>query len=384
MPELSTALRQLRDLGRELGTELRSLALAVDADPFDRARLERSAALDLVRVMATPHRFRPRDVPSRARPYTESCLARTVANLELAHGDAGVLNACAAPGLAGLAVDVLGSREQQELFYRELAEHRLWTFFGMTEPMHGSDATAMSTRLDPDPDTGLRLSGVKRYVANAARGGIGVVFARTGRSALSIRAVLLLRRTSSFRSSTLEMIGLRGACIGEMSFDAVPVGADLLLGSHLPASRRGIWGAGRAFNIMRLQIGAQALGVAFAIRDYVCAERTGWSGHEVVSARLDAARELLYDSSVEVDHHPDDRRAPCVAKVHATALAVEVSRWAESSLGPGGLLAHPLLEKWCRDVYAFEFMDGTSNFLRLAIAADQAPRQGSGRPPQAR
>lgn len=58
---------------------------------------------------------------------------------------------------------------------------------------------------------------------------------------------------------------------------------------------------------------------------------------------------------------------------HAAALAVEVSRWAESMLGPGCLLVHPLLEKWCRDVYAFEFMDGTSNFLLLAIAAAQVP-----------
>lgn len=373
MPELTTELRHLRDLSRELGAELRSLAMAVDADPFDRVQLERSSALDLLRVIATPNQFRAREVPRCAKLYTESCLARTLANIELSRGDAGVMNACPGPGLAGLTVDVLGNQAQQELFYREQVEHRHWTFFGMTEPMHGSDATAMRTRLDLDPDTGMRLTGVKRYVASAARGGIGVVFARSGPSALSIRAVMLSRGASAFTSSTLDMLGLRGACIGQMSFDALPVDPDMVLGNHLPASRRGIWGASRAFNIMRLQIGAQALGVALAIRDYVYAERNGWSGHELVSARLEAAQELLYDYAAEVDQHPDNRQAPCVGKLHATTLAVDVSRWAESALGPGGLLAHPLVEKWCRDVYAFEFMDGTSNFLRLAIAAEQAP-----------
>jgi alkylation response protein AidB-like acyl-CoA dehydrogenase len=32
------------------------------------------------------------------------------------------------------------------------------------------------------------------------------------------------------------------------------------------------------------------------------------------------------------------------------------------------MLAHPLLEKWRRDAYAFEFMDGTTNMQRLQIA----------------
>nr|AKC92665.1 putative acyl-CoA dehydrogenase [Amycolatopsis sp. SANK 60206] len=381
MPELTTELRQLRELGREIGVELRSFALALDADPLDRTPLEASSALELLRAIATPSRFRDHDVPPFTRLYTESCLARTVTNVELARGDAGVMNACATPGLAGLTVDVLGSEAQQELFYGELAGNRLGSFFGMTEPMHGTDATAMRTRLDADPCTSLRLRGVKHYVANATRGGIGVVFARTGANTLSIRAVLLHRDAPGFACRTLDMLGLRGACIGEMSFDAVPIERDLVLGNHLPASRRGIWGVSRTFNVMRLQIAAQAVGVALAIRDYVCAERPGWDGHELVSARLDAARELVYDCAIEVDQHPDNRQAPSIGKAHTTTLAVEVSRWAESVLGPGCLLANPLLEKWCRDVYAFEFMDGTSNFLRLTIAADEAgrPAEASGR-----
>jgi alkylation response protein AidB-like acyl-CoA dehydrogenase len=37
-------------------------------------------------------------------------------------------------------------------------------------------------------------------------------------------------------------------------------------------------------------------------------------------------------------------------------------------LGPGGLVADPLLEKWARDAHGFEFMEGTSNMQRLHIA----------------
>lgn len=375
MVELTPALRELRGMCRELATELRDIALAVDADPFDSDRLRDTPVLDLLSVIGTPKPFRAYDVPPSAEQFTESCLGRVVSNIELARGDAGVLNACAAPSLAGFTVDALGNEAQQELFYRALAEHRSWTFFGMTEQAHGSDATAMETRLDPDPDVGYRLHGAKRYVANAARGSIGVVFARIGPTVLSIRAAVLRHPTPGFTGTPLDMMGLRGACIGQMSFDGVPVPKEMVLGGHLPTSRRGLWGASRAFNVVRLQIAAQALGVAYAIRDHVRAQRPGWTGHELVSARLAAARELLYDTATDIDNNPDDRRSPSLAKLHTTNLAIEVGRWAEAALGAGSLLAHPLLEKWCRDVYAFEFMDGTSHILRLTIAPPGAPRR---------
>ncbi|MDI5964580.1 acyl-CoA dehydrogenase family protein [Streptomyces sp. SL13] len=375
MTRLSGGLRDLRGLSRDLAADLRRDALAVDADPFDTERLRASGTMELLRLMSTPKAFRTGEVPPCAEEFTTSCLGRVVANVELATGDVGVMNACAAPSLAGLAVEALGDERQQEWFYRDLADNRSWTFFGMTEPARGSDATAMLTRLDraPGDAADFLLSGAKRYVANAERGTTGVVFARTGPTALSIRAVMLRHPTPGFTGTALPMMGLRGACIGHMSFDAVPVAPDMVLGRHLPASRRGMWGAVRAFNVIRLQIGAQALGAAYAIRDYVCEQRPGWAGHAVLSARLDAARQLVYDKAVETDHAPDDRRAPSVAKLHTTQLAVEATRWAESALGPGCLLDHPLLEKWCRDVYAFEFMDGTSNILHLTVAPDAVP-----------
>lgn len=369
---LTPALAELRELSRTLAADLRGIALAVDADPFDADRLRNSEALELLRLMSIPRAYRTGPVPACAEQFTASALGRVVANIELAGGDVGVMNACAAPSLAGLAVDALGDGSQQDLFYQDMAQRRSWTFFGMTEPEHGSDATAMQTRLDPDGD-GYRLNGAKRYVANAERGAIGVVFARTGPTPLSIRAVLLRRPAPGFTAGALEMTGLRGACIGHMEFADTPVPREMVLGRHLPASRRGMWGAVRAFNVIRLQIGAQALGAAFAIRDYVCAQRPGWTGHELMTARLDAARALLHDYARVLDEAPDDRLAPSLAKLYASELAVESTRWAETALGPGALLEHPLLEKWCRDVCAFEFMDGTSNILRLTVGADLAP-----------
>jgi alkylation response protein AidB-like acyl-CoA dehydrogenase len=371
-------LAPLLDLSRQLAGELRDLALAVDADPRDAALVHGSPALELLRVIGTPEPYRPYPVPRGAGQFTRTCLARVAANIELARGDAGVLNACPAPSLAGLTVDALGTPAQQDLFYAALAERRSWSFFGMTEPQAGSDATALRTRLERGPGGGLRLTGGKRYVAQAGRGSIGVVWARTGATPLSIRAVLVRPPAAGVTSGHLDMIGLRGACFGELSFADAPVDPGAILAAHLPASRRGMWAAIRAFNVIRTQIAAQAVGTALAIRDCVREQRPGWPGHEPMSARLAAARDLLHDCARAVDRDPDDRQPPSLAKLHAASLAVEVTRWAETALGAGALTDHPLLEKWCRDVHAFEFMDGTTNMLRLTLApAPPARRERS-------
>lgn len=363
---LDPPLRALRAVCREIAGDLRSRALAVDADPTDMEPHLDSTTLAMIRAASTPKRYRTSAMPQELE-YDDSCLARSVASIELARGDAAMLAANTGPALAGVCVDALGSEDQQERFYEAIADGRTWTFFGMTEVDRGSDATAMQTRLDKAPDGSYLLTGAKRYVGNGARGALGVVWARTGPSPLAIRAVMLPCPAPGFTGRALDMMGLRGAQITELTFDGVPIAPELMLGAHLPASKRGMWGAGRTFNVMRTQIAAMALGIAYATVDYVGEQRPAWAPQETMASRVDAARALLYDAAAAVDLHPDDRRSPSVAKLHATALAVECTRWAADALGAGSLLEHPLLEKWCRDVQAFEFMDGTSNILRLHI-----------------
>lgn len=376
-PDTDRLIADVRETVRQLAPDLRARALAVDADPLDMADHLESPAFAVLRAASTPAAFRKDEPPPCLGLVTERCLVRAVANLALArYGDAGILSANTGPALAGLAVDALGNPAQQQLFYGALADGRAWSFFAMTEREHGSDAGALQTRIERDPaGGGLRLHGAKRYVANASRGRVGVIFARVGPTPLAIRAVLVEFPAPGYLGRPLEMTGLRGACIGELTLDSVAVPEERMLGTHLPMSRRGIWGAARSFNLMRVQIAAQALGTAFAVHDLVCELRPGWVEREQTTVRLDAVESLLLRCAAELDANPDDSRPPSMAKLHATRIAVESTRWAERALGAGGMLEHPLIEKWARDVCAFEFMDGTSNILRLNLAPDPAPRR---------
>jgi alkylation response protein AidB-like acyl-CoA dehydrogenase len=367
--EWDARLAACRDASVAAAADLRRRALAVDADPDLMEPHFDSPTFAMIRTGSTPIRYRQTKLDTGPWRYdNDSCLERVISTLELARGDAAMMLACPGPALAGIVVDVLGSEAQKELFYRRIGDGRTWSFFAMSEPGRGNDATAMETRLEAAGPDGYRLHGVKRYIGNGARGGIGVVFARTGRSALSIRAVLIEPPETGWKAERLDMVGLRGAYLSEVHLDGVPVPAGMVLGEHLPVTRRGMWGAIQTFHNMRIQIGAMAVGTGLAMCEYVAEHRRHAPGADLFAARLDAAKELVYDAAAGYDADPDQAYLSSVAKLTGTRLAIEVGRWAAAALGPASLIEHPLLEKWTRDVCAFEFMDGTSNIQRLHVA----------------
>lgn len=367
--ELDERLRALRGASAELARELRTHALAVDMDPYDMGPHLDLAAYEMIRISMTPLRFTDRPLRVGRFEYQPgSCLEQVVQTLEFAYGDAGMVLACPGPTLPGVVVEQLGDDAQQERFFGAMADGVTWAFCAVTEPDRGSDASAMETRLSRESPGLYRLSGTKRYIGSGARADIGVVFARTSAGPLSIRAALVEAAAPGVRTASLDMIGLRGACLGEIRLDDVLVPDEMLLGRHLSPTRRGLWAAVRAFNDVRARVAALAVGTGLALVDLVRAERPDAPGARVLGARLDACRRLVYAAGAEVDRNPDSGHPSSVAKIAAVALAREASRWAVRSLSPAALVEHPLLEKWTRDVCAFEFMEGTSDIQRQHVA----------------
>ncbi|MEU5093660.1 acyl-CoA dehydrogenase [Streptomyces sp. NPDC020996] len=379
-PGLDERLRTLRAHARDMAPELRAHALAVDADPYDMGPHLGVAAYDLIRATTTPPEYGEGPLRLGRFSYPPGrCLDQVVMLAELARGDAGMLLACPAPSLAGVLLDQMGDRAQRDHFYGTLASGTAWTFFAVTEPGHGSDAGSMETRLEraagpggPGRSGDYRLTGVKRYIGSGARGALGVVFARTGRGPLSLRAALVDAASPGFAAGELDMFGLRGTCLAELRLDGVPVPEERLLGRHLPATRQGLLAAVRVFNQMRAQVGALAVGTAAALVELVDAERPDAPGAETFAARTEACRSLVHAAGAAVDADRDAGHASSLAKYAATGLARETARWAVRSLGPEALVDLPLLEKWTRDVAAFEFMEGTSDIQRQHIATAYA------------
>ncbi|MEU5024007.1 acyl-CoA dehydrogenase family protein [Streptomyces milbemycinicus] len=380
-PVLDAAHRRMRARAREVAPALREAALAIDADP---ARMDGhldNPAFRLFRAMGIPERFQDERYRAEVKGLPRDFLAQMICSMELARGDAGAMFAGPAPALAGVVVRTLGDERQQAAFYERVADGVTWAFCAITEPQAGSDATRMQTALTPadpaDRSGDWLLSGAKKYVGNGSRGGVGVVFAQTGTSPLSVRAALLELPAPGAHGEALDMIGLRGARISEMTFHEVPIARDRLLGAHLPATRRGMWGAVTAFYGARVQISATAVGLAAAVYDYVRAERgtpapAERRALETAGLRIAAAARLVHRTAllVEADQGRGDASALC--KLEAVRLVGDVTRRLPALLGRGALLDHPLLEKWVRDAAALELMEGTSDIQRLRLAQDFA------------
>jgi alkylation response protein AidB-like acyl-CoA dehydrogenase len=368
MIELDEKLRAVRDDCRDAVEDMRARALSIDADPDDMERHFNSPVYTMIRLSNTPPEYRESVAGGYRLMKAKSVLEDIVGMVELARGDMSTMFACPCPALAGVYVSLLGNPAQQEKFYTRLHGGRTWTFFAMSEPGAGSDATNMTTRLEKDGNGGYLMYGAKRYIGHGARGGIGLVFARTGRSALSIRAAMIEVPAEGFTAQRLNTVGLRGAYLSELQFDGVPVSADMLLGEHLPVTRRGIWGAVKTLNNMRIQISASAVGTAMAITEYVAEHRKNAPGVDLALARAEAGKQLIFQAAARLDADPERGYFASASKLSAVRMAQQTAQWAIASIGPAGLIEHPLLEKWTRDVRAFEFMDGTSNIQRLHVA----------------
>ncbi|WP_051450886.1 acyl-CoA dehydrogenase family protein [Actinospica robiniae] len=350
-------LTALRAEARELARGLRSVALEIDAAPLAAADL-RHPALEAVQTYD---------------PVRLGNLGQAVALLELAAGDAGAVLACPGPALAGVLVRILGDEAQNERLRAAVADGRTWGYLAVTEPDAGSDVTRLSTELRPDGDGGHLLYGRKRYIGNGYRGDVGVVLARTGPGPVALRAALLTSRPAQLTAAPLDTVGLRGAQISELTFDGVPIAAEDLLGNHLTPLRRGMWGVQQAFNTVRVQVAAMAVGTAAAVHAYVRAERVSWNASDLAQldaarAETEAARNLVLQAAAELDADRRQEYLPALAKLTAVRTARDHCRRLPRLLGRGAFLEHPLLEKWWRDSAAFEFMEGTSHIQRLHTA----------------
>lgn len=369
---------RLRAVVRELARPLREISLTVDRDPAQLPRLVRET-LPWRQLAGLPAACRPAPLRVDGRSVTgESCSEQTVIWEELARADAGVALGLPGPVMSGRVVAELADTAQRERYYDLLAgPEPVWTFFGMTEPAHGSDPASMRTTLteDPDsPDGGLRLTGTKRFIGNGARAAIGVLFARRRAGPLGLTAVLLETSRPGFAAVPLDTLGVRGLELSELRLSGVPVAEDDVLGQHLSATRRGMWAAVRTFNRFRPVVAALALGVAQAAHEYAEEHLSatpdasrGYRAHGF-GDQLAGVRAMVRAAALAADHDPGAGTAASAAKLRATRLAEELTVAAARALGPGGRWEHPLLDKWVRDARAFEFMEGTSNVQRLGIA----------------
>lgn len=373
-------LRLLRGQAHEWARDLRPYALAVDGRPDIVPDLLHLPALSLVSRLQIPPAYN--DSPliiSGTVFHVTSAVERSVWCEEMAWGDLGISLASPGASMCGVMVDALGDDQQKRWFYERLQERPTWTFFGLTEPQSGSDPVSLRSTLTSDGSGALCLDGAKRYVSNALRAQIGVVFARTGPGPFGIRAVLVEAPSSGLSAEAIPTICVRAAQLAALTMNRMRVRPERLLGGGHAGLRRGLWGAVRTLNLLRPTVAAMAVGLSRAAYEYVLDHHPRLSRAEQdevhrIGRAIDRARQLTLTAAAAVDRDPADGALASVAKQRAARLAADVTRAALYLLGPGARLEHPFLDKLARDALGLELMEGSGDVQRLSVAAAMTRR----------
>jgi glutaryl-CoA dehydrogenase len=174
---------------------------------------------------------------------------------ELEAGDSGVRSMASVQGaLVMYPIHAFGSDAQKERWLPALGEGEAVGCFGLTEPDHGSNPSAMETTAERDAD-GWVLNGAKTWITNAPIADVAVVWAKDASSeGRPVRGFLVDTEADGVTTNHIDgKLSMRASVTGEISLqnarvpeDAVLPGVEGMKGplSCLTQARFGIaWGA---------------------------------------------------------------------------------------------------------------------------------------------
>ncbi len=296
-------------------------------------------------------------------------------------------------GLGSKAIVLHGNDQQKERYLPPLARGDFLAAYALTEPEVGSDAQNIKTTAMLSKDgSHWRLNGRKIWIGNAHRAGVIATFAqafvpRRGQTVARMTAFLIRPDMPGFKVvGTVHKLGIRGSTQAELSYDALEVPADHLLG----AVGRGFGVAVHVLNAGRLTLAAGCTGgTKRTLKEMASyAEQRVQFGHpladfEITQRKLSRIASEIYASDSMlgilaslVDRGDNDfsLEAAC-AKVFASEMVWRAADDMVQLAGGRGYVKPYPYERILRDSRINRIFEGANEVLRLFIALNgiQAP-----------
>ncbi len=284
-------------------------------------------------------------------------------------------------GIAGQVLVNFGTDDQKQRFLPGLAAGSLVASFALTEPEAGSDPSGLRTRAVRDGD-GYRLTGQKRFITNASRADILMVFARTaeadnGAAGLSVFIVPTDAPGVTIAAPDRKM-GQHGSTTSDIFFDEVPVPAEDLVGG---VEGKGFASAMTSLAKGRITIAALCVGLAKRILDESATyAATASQGGEPIG-RFQLVQAMLADSYTEIyageamvkaaaaayDDGSDRRLAPSATKLYCSEMVGRVADRGVQIHGGTGYMHGVPVERFYRDARLYRIYEGTSEVQRVVV-----------------
>ena len=297
---------------------------------------------------------------------------------ELERGDSGVRSTASVQGsLVMFPIFAFGSEEQKNKYLPKLASGEWLGCFGLTEPDHGSDPSAMTSHYKDEGDH-VVLNGSKMWISNAPFSQVAVVWAKNENN--EIHGLILERGMEGFTTPTTHgKWSLRASATGELVFDNVKVSKENILPgvkglkgplSCLTKARYGIaWGAvGAAMDCYdtalryakeRSQFGKPIAG--FQLQQKKLAEMIT----EITKAQL-----LNWRLGVLMDQGKVTPQQVSMAKRNACKIAVDIVRDARQMLGGMGITGEFSVMRHMMNLESVITYEGTHDIHLLITGQD--------------
>lgn len=285
-------------------------------------------------------------------------------------------------GIAGQVLVNFGTDEQKQRYLPGLAAGTAIAAFALTEPEAGSDPSGLRTRA-VRVDGGYRLTGQKRFITNATRADLFMVFARTNADTEGTQGISVFAVEQGSEGLTVgpkdDKMGQRGAHTAEVFLDGVFVPEPALIGG---VEGDGFAAAMRSLARGRLHIAAVCVGLAQRLVEesvaHAAASRQGGrpiAGFQQVQAMLAdsqtelyAGRAMVLEAARAYDDGGDRRMAPSCAKLFCSEMVGRVADRAVQIHGGLGYMRTVAVERFYRDARLFRLYEGTSEVQKVIIA----------------
>ena len=371
-PLLSDRHRMIGEAVRKFADErIRPQAQAFDeAEAFPAEIYREMAALGLFGIT----------VPEAIGGAGADALAYAVVMEELARGYASVADQCGLVELVGTLLAEHGTAAQHERYLRPLLRAERRCAYALTEPEAGSDLSNLRTTAARAAD-GWTLTGEKIWILNAPVCHFACVLARTdpeaGHRGMSIFLVDCDAAGVEIGRKEHKM-GQRASQVGALSFDAVALPRDAMLGPE-----------GRGFHMMmsvldkgRVGIAALAVGILQAaleasveyakvrrqfgktIAEYQAVQ---WMVADMAKD-LQAARLLVHAAAAKLAAGERATLEASMAKCFASDAAVAHTANAVQIHGGSGYIRGFEVERLYRDAKITQIYEGTNQIQRMIMA----------------
>ncbi len=291
---------------------------------------------------------------------------------ELCRVDAGLGISVTTPYFGAEVLMLFGNDKQKE-FLNDVYSGKYVLGLGVTEASGGSDVAHIKTTATKKGDKYI-LNGSKMFITNGAIADYLVVLARTSdedKPHHGLSTFLLSTKLNGFKANKLTgKLGVRATNTAELTFNNIELNSEDLIGEE----GKGFYYIMAFFNISRIYVAAQALGIAEGafdkIQDYIKAneikdENTMFEIADVAT-RIEAAKELTYNAASYLFKFEPRPQLTSMAKAYAGETAVYASEKAMEILGTNSLEEN--VERIFRNAKIMEIWEGTSEVEKLVIS----------------